>query len=131
MLADAGKRAHDKMNLAQAIHRPRAALAALLLLGLLIRLPPILAGFHVSRDLELYIRWGQAMQAGGVLNAYGGPIVNVNRPLLLYLFDGAAWVEAQFGQPGPPGPGANRLATGVIQLAAALADVLAAGLLAA
>ncbi len=117
------------MNPAVDNRHKQIALAAILLLGLLIRLPTIATGFHAAHDINVYIHWGGLVQTQGLSNVYAGPEV-VYPPLLIYLFGGAVWLEAHLGLPTPTDPDAHRLAALIIQVPTALADVLTAGLLA-
>lgn len=104
-------------------------LVAILLLGLAIRVPTMVLGWHAAHDINIYIRWGQTIEARGLENAYQGTNINYP-PILLYLFGGTVWAGGQLGWDGADSPGESRWATLVIQVTSALADLLTAGLLA-
>jgi hypothetical protein len=105
------------------------ALAAILLLGLLIRVPTIVVGWHAANDINTYIRWGRAIEAQGLENAYVGTDISYP-PVLLYLFGGTIWVGEKLGWDSATSPDESKFATLVIQLLSALADLLTAALLA-
>jgi Gpi18-like mannosyltransferase len=106
--------------------RPRTLLAALLLLGLLVRLPYLWVDTGTSNDVETFVRWARLTQAHGVTRIYHGTGVDYG-PLAVYLLGAAARVEAHL-------PGALRGGDGaliaLIKLPAIVADVVAAALLA-
>src|SRR5690348_14328207 len=92
----------------------RIALAAVLALGLGIRLPFVVAGYHVSQDLAVFLGWGRFIQTHGLTNAYQLPQVNYP-PLLLYLYSSALGIQTDMQQVDA-GPGRDdRLATLLIQ----------------
>src|SRR4051812_44098614 len=98
------------------------ALAAVLLLGVLIRLPFLITGFHQARDFETYIRWGRFAELHGLSEVYTGSDVSYP-PLLLYFFHGAAWTQDQVAPVGPGQASGNRLAVALLQAGSILADL--------
>src|SRR5262245_17843791 len=104
----------------------RLILAAILLLGLLIRLPFIGVDFHTTVDVGLYRHWAQLVHMHGLAAIYDGTDVDYP-PLLLYVFGGASLVEA--GLPASLRAGDYAL-TALVKLPAILADIFTAGLIA-
>ncbi len=115
----------DRLRRLVARH-PRALLAALLLLGLLVRLPLLPYDYHNSRDLSNHRDWARALRDSGLTSIYDQPRVNYP-PLSLYLFGSAIAVDDQL-----PADWHYRdhSLTSLLKLPAILADVLTAGLIA-
>ena len=105
--------------------RRSLAVAAILLVGLLVRLPLVNADMHTSSDLESFVRWATTAHERGVTQIYDGTDVNYG-PLSVYLFATAAFVETHLPE-SLQGEGAL---IALIKLPSILADVLTAGLLA-
>ncbi|HLF28103.1 MAG TPA: hypothetical protein VJG32_17365 [Anaerolineae bacterium] len=99
-------------------------MAAILVLGLLIRLPFAPIDFRASNDLDVYKHWGRTAHATGLLTLYERTSANYP-PLLLYWFSGAAAIEAHIA----PESG-DKVLTALIKLPSMLADVLTAALIA-
>ena len=104
----------------------RVILAAILLFGLLVRLPFAAVDFHTTNDIDTYRRWARTIHVRGLATIYDGTDVNYP-PLLLYVFGGAASVEAHLPVVLRAGDGAL---TALIKLSSILADVLTAWLIA-
>lgn len=101
-------------------------IVAILLLGLLLRLPFAAREFRTTSDVETYRRWARTIRQQGLETIYAGTDVDYP-PLILYLPGGAAKVEAQlpFRQP----VAADRALTALIKLPAIIADTLTAAVI--
>src|SRR5581483_7559138 len=65
------------------VNHARILLAAILLIGLLIRLPFAAIDFHNSADLRLYMDWAKAARTSGLAAIYSVPSLDYP-PLFLY-----------------------------------------------
>jgi len=101
-------------------------IVAILLLGLLLRLPFAAREFRTTSDVETYRRWARTIRQQGLETIYAGTDVDYP-PLILYLLGGAAKVEAQlpFREPAA----ADRALTALIKLPAIIADILTAAVI--
>ena len=102
---------------------PRLLLAALLLAGLLVRLP--LAGIdtHLSNDIIVFIQWARLVEGRGLAAIYQGTGINYP-PLTLYLLGGAALLDTHVLH------GGDSALIPFIKLPGMLSDVATAALLA-
>src|SRR3954451_24423666 len=101
--------------------------AALLALGLLVRLPFAAVDFVPGGDTAIFQRWTRLIVSGGLENIYSGNGVNYG-PLLLYLFGAAGWIANALGLP-PAGEWHGGLLLALIKLPAQCADVATAALI--
>src|SRR5436190_8622937 len=99
------------------------AVAAVLLAGLLVRLPFVGVDLRPTNDVVTYVRWARTIQSGGLENIYSGAGVNYP-PLLLYAFGAAAALAS------PPTPAADGDLVTLIKLISLVCDLLTAGLIA-
>ena len=72
--------------------RPRLLLAALLVLGLLVRLPFAGIDMHLSNDITVFTQWARLVELRGLSAVYQGTGINYP-PLPLYLLGGAALLD--------------------------------------
>ncbi len=111
--------------LERVIHRHhRVILAAVLLLGLFLRLPLLPLDFGASIDLTTFRSWARTIHNQGLVAIYDVPGVNYP-PLLLYWFGTAAAISAHF-----PSPAADASLNALIKLPPVLANCLTALLIA-
>lgn len=108
---------------------PSAAtrISAVIVLGLLVRLPFLATDFHTSNDLDSLRRWARVIHERGLTEVYAASDANYP-PLLLYAFGISAAFESRL--PGAWREG-DRGLTALIKLWPMLADVAIAALLAA
>lgn len=102
--------------------RARLPIAAILLLGLFIRLPFLAADFHATNDLDAYRLWARVIHTQGLAAVYEQTDANYP-PLLLYAFGFAASLEARWSLD-------EGALTALLKLPSILADLLTAGLIA-
>jgi Gpi18-like mannosyltransferase len=92
----------------------RLILVAVLLLGLLVRVPFAAVDLHISADMDNYLRWGMFAREEGLPAVYAlREAASPYPPLLLYLFSAAA----SFGVGNPA-------AIAVVKITATLCDLL-------
>lgn len=104
----------------------RALLAALLLLGLLMRLPLLPVDTRTTADLAAFRTWARMVHAQGITTIYDGTRINYP-PVLLYAFDAGGQVEAYLPAASRAG---DAILTALIKLPSVLADILTAWLIA-
>ncbi|HZQ06701.1 MAG TPA: hypothetical protein VFD70_08985 [Anaerolineae bacterium] len=79
------------------VNHARILLAAILLIGLLIRLPFAAIDFHNSADLRLYMDWAKAARTSGLAAIYSVPSLDYP-PLFLYFLAGADWLTTNLAE---------------------------------
>jgi Gpi18-like mannosyltransferase len=102
---------------------PRLLLAALLLAGVLVRLPFAGIDTHLSNDISVFTQWARMVETRGLGAIYQGTDINYP-PLTLYLLGGAALLDTHFLH------GGDSALIPFIKLPGMLSDVATAGLLA-
>ncbi|TMC50859.1 MAG: hypothetical protein E6J26_09855, partial [Chloroflexi bacterium] len=107
-----------------ALRHDRSALAAVLLLGLLVRLPFVSIDFRASSDLQEFRTWQDQAQAVGLDRVYEDGAV-AYPPVWPYWLALSGWIRGQI----PSGlMERDALRTALIKLPSILADVVTAGL---
>ncbi|MCI0394223.1 MAG: hypothetical protein L0332_11825 [Chloroflexi bacterium] len=101
-------------------------LVAVLLLGLLVRLPWLAGDLNLTADLPIFREWVRLIQAHGLAEFYGRTPHTAYGPVSAYLYGAAGWVEAGL----PAGLRGEAALNVLIKLPPALADVLLAGVMA-
>ena len=102
---------------------PRAVLVALLLAGLLVRLPFAGIDTHLSNDIIVFTQWARLLELRGLAAIYQDPSINYP-PIPLYLLGGAALLDTHLFR------GNTTALVALIKLPGILCDVATAALLA-
>jgi hypothetical protein len=102
---------------------PRAVLAALLLAGLLVRLPFAGIDTHLSNDIIVFTQWARLVELRGLAAIYQDTSINYP-PIPLYLLGGAALLDTHLLR------GGDTALIALIKLPGMLCDVATAALLA-
>ena len=102
---------------------PCLLLAALLVVGLLVRLPFAGIDTHLSNDITVFTQWARMVELRGLGAIYQGTGINYP-PLTLYLLGGAALLDTYVLH------GGDSALIALIKLPGILSDVATAGLLA-